>query len=162
MDHVADTRAVVEEFLRRSRHGDPEHIAQLYAAAVDWRVDWPVDTHPLVPWIRPRSTRADVADHFRTFAAHCAGDEGRVAVDDVLIDGSEAVLFGTSSQRVVSTGTRFTMAFALRLTVEGGLLTRHHMYEDSLAVAEAISTDDHVPGARTDPRLSARRGATPS
>jgi ketosteroid isomerase-like protein len=162
MDHVPDTRAVVEEFLRRCRQGEPEHIAQLYAAEVDWRVGWPVDAHPLVPWIRPRSTRADVADHFRTFAAHCAGDEGRVAIDHVLVDRCEAVLFGTSSQRVVSTGKRFTMAFALRLTVEDGLLTRHHMYEDSLAVAEAFSTEDHGPGEQAGVRVTGRPGATPS
>lgn len=30
------------------------------------------------------------------------------------------------------------MTFALHLTVEDGLITRHHMYEDSLAVAEAF------------------------
>jgi uncharacterized protein len=66
--------------------------------------------------------------------------EGHVSIDDILIDGPDAVLVGTSSQRVKNTGNRFAMTFALRLTVEGGLLTRHHMYEDSLAVAEAFLT----------------------
>ena len=141
------TRSVVEEFLRRSRQGDPDHVAQLYAPKVEWRVGWPVETHPAVPWIRPRSTRADVADHYRTFAEHCDPAEGRVSLDDVLVDGSEAVLFGTSSQQVVSTGKRFAMTFALRLTVEDGLISRHHMYEDSLAVEEAFNADD-VAGER--------------
>lgn len=135
------TRAVVEEFLRRSRQGDPDRIAELYAPEVDWRVDWPVEEHPAVPWIRPRSTRADVADHFLTFGEHCVPAEGHVSIDDILIDGPDAVLVGTSSQQVKDTGNRFAMTFALRLTVEGGLLTRHHMYEDSLAVAEAFLTD---------------------
>jgi ketosteroid isomerase-like protein len=148
-DGHRDTRAVVEEFLRRAAQGEPDEIAALYAAEVDWRVGWPVDTHPLVPWIRPRSTRAEVADHYRTFAAHCVAGEGTVSIDGLLVDGRDAVLFGTSSQQVVDTGRRFTMAFALRLTVEDGLLTRHHMYEDSLAVVEAFS-------------VSARPGATPS
>ncbi|MER6947558.1 nuclear transport factor 2 family protein [Nonomuraea sp. NPDC000554] len=132
------TRAVVEEFLRLTREGDPERIAALYAPQVDWRVDWPVDEHPAVPWIRPRSTRADVADHFRAFGGHCVPAEGHVSIDDILVDGPDAVLFGTSSQQVKATGERFTMTFALRLTVEDGMLTRHHMYEDSLAVAEAF------------------------
>ncbi|MGH8921812.1 MAG: nuclear transport factor 2 family protein [Actinomycetes bacterium] len=140
------TRAAVEEFLRRSRQGDPDHVAQLYAPKVEWRVGWPVETHPAVPWIRPRTTRADVADHYRTFAEHCDPAEGRVSLDDVLVDGSEAVLFGTSSQQVVSTGKRFVMAFALRLTVEDGLIVRHHMYEDSLAVGEAFNADDSASG----------------
>ncbi|MEV0051278.1 hypothetical protein AB0H34_12360 [Saccharopolyspora shandongensis] len=37
-----------------------------------------------------------------------------------------------------TTGERFEMTFALRLTVEGGLITRHHMYDDSLAVLHAF------------------------
>ncbi|MEU5880055.1 hypothetical protein [Spirillospora sp. NPDC047279] len=64
-----------------------------------------------------------------------------MSLDDILIDGTNAVVIGTSSQRVKATGKRFAMTFALRLTVEDGLLTRHHMYEDSLAVAEAFLAD---------------------
>jgi uncharacterized protein len=136
------TRAAVEEFLRRSAHGDPEHVAQLYAPKVDWRVSWPAETHPAVPWIRPRSTRPDVADHHRTFRRLCDPAEGRVVLDDVLVHGSDAVLFGTSSQKVAATGKRFTMTFALHLVFEDGLITRHHMYEDSLAVEAAFNADD--------------------
>lgn len=132
------TRAVVAEFLHRTREGDPERVAQLYAPSVDWRVSWPVDEHPKVPWIRPRATRADVADHFRVFGRHCPASEARVSIDHQVVDGADAVLFGSSSQRVLDTGRSFTMTFALRLTVEDGRITRHHMYEDSLAVAGAF------------------------
>ncbi|MCF6471300.1 nuclear transport factor 2 family protein [Nonomuraea sp. MG754425] len=132
------TRAVVREYLRRCAQGDPERIAEMYAAKVDWRVSWPVERHPHVPWIRPRSTRADVADHHRTFNEHCPPDEARVSIDHMTVDGTDAVLIGTSSQAVKATGRRFAMTFALRLTVEDGLITRHHMYEDSLAVVEAF------------------------
>jgi len=134
------TRAVVAEFLRRGGQGNPEHIAELYAPRVDWRVNWPVDSHPTVPWIRPRSTRADVADHFRTFSGHCPPADGRVSIDHMMVDGTDAVLIGTSSQLVKPTGKRFAMTFALHLTVGEGLITRHHMYEDSLAVAEAFNS----------------------
>ncbi|WP_369023136.1 nuclear transport factor 2 family protein [Nocardia cyriacigeorgica] len=132
------TRTVVEEFLRRSGQGSPDYIVELYAPHVDWRVDWPVENHPVVPWIRPRSTRADVAEHFRTFSEHCPPDESQVSIDSLIVDGIDAVLTGSSSQLVASTGKRFVMTFALHLTVEDGLITRHHMYEDSLAVAEAF------------------------
>ncbi len=131
---------MVEELLRRTGRGDPDDIAELYAAKIDWRVDWPVEHHPVVPWIRPRSTRADVADHFRTFGRSCPSSEARVAIDRLLIDGPDAVLIGTSSQLVEATGRRFDMVFALHLTIEGGLITRHHMYEDSLAVLQAFDS----------------------
>lgn len=138
------TRAVVAEFLRRTRYSAPDEVARLYAPEVDWRVDWPVERHPVVPWIRPRSTRTDVADHFATFGRHCSPADGHVSIDDVLVDGADAVLFGTSSQRVPATGRCFAMTFALRLTVKDGLLVRHHMYEDSLAVAQAFAAEEDV------------------
>ncbi len=93
----------------------------------------------MVPWIRPRSTRADVAAHFRTFGRVCVPGEGEVHLDKIMIDGPDAVLIGTSSQLVKPTGKRFVMTFALRLTVSDGVITQHHMYEDSLAVAEAFT-----------------------
>lgn len=129
----------MEEFLRRGAHGNPDLIAEMYTDKVDWQVSWPATEHPEVPWIRSRSTRADVADHFRTFNDTCTADQGKVSIDQILIDGPNAVLVGTSSQLVRPTGKRFTMAFALHLTIEDGLLTRHHMYEDSLSVAEAFT-----------------------
>lgn len=131
------TRAVVEEYLRRRPEG-PDRMAELFAENVDWRVSWPVDEHPVVPWIRRRTTRADVAEHFRTFQRTCDSDAAEVSIDQILIDGSDAVLIGTSSQRVRTTGRRFRMTFALRLTVENGRVSRHHMYEDSLAVVQAF------------------------
>ncbi|WP_241564490.1 nuclear transport factor 2 family protein [Nonomuraea polychroma] len=39
-----------------------------------------------------------------------------------------------------STGRAYGARFALHLTVEDGLVTRHHVYEDSLAVAQAFDT----------------------
>ncbi len=132
------TRAVVEEYLRRRRE-DPERVADLFTENVDWRVSWPAPEHPAVPWIRPRSTRAEVAEGFRTFLEHCDPTAAEVTLDQLLIDGSDAVVVGTSSQLVRVTGKRFAMAFALQLTVENGRVSRHHMYEDSLAVAEAFT-----------------------
>ncbi|WP_369201404.1 nuclear transport factor 2 family protein [Streptomyces sp. PU-14G] len=132
------TRAAVEEFLRRSGEGDPDRIAALYADQVDWRVSWPVDDHPAVPWLIPRSTRSDVVGHFVTFGQTCVPQEGAVTVERVVVEGDEAVLTGLSAQTVRTTGRRFAMRFALHLTFENGVITRHHMYEDSLAVREAF------------------------
>ncbi len=135
----ADTRAVADEFLRRLELGDPDRIAELFAEPVDWRVSWPEPEHPVVPWIRPRSSRTDVADHFRTLRNACLPEESEVRVDRILVDGADAVLVGTSAQTVRLTGKRFATTFAVRLTVGGGSITRYHVHEDSLAVAEAFA-----------------------
>lgn len=134
------TRAVVEELLHRIGVGDPEHIAALYAEQGDWKLDWPEAEHgrPATPWIRHRSTRADAAAHYREIAEHHVPEEVATEVERILVDGNDAVVLGEIRQLARSTGRAYRARFALHLTVEDGLVTRHHVYEDSLAVAQAF------------------------
>jgi uncharacterized protein len=134
------TRKTVEELLRRIANGDPEKIAQLYADVVDWLLDWPEgDYAQTVPWIRRRSTRAGVADHYRLINEHHVPQESAARVHAVLVDGPDAVVLGELVNTAKPTGRRYVAAFALHLTVVDGLITRHHVYEDSLAVARAFA-----------------------
>jgi ketosteroid isomerase-like protein len=144
MTTTADTttRAVVEELLRRIGHGDPERIAELYAEhGGDWKLSWPQDEHGRaeLPWIRHRSTRADAADHFRELAARHIPGQAATEIERVLVDGADAVVLGEIRQTAAATGRPYRARFALHLTVEDGLVVRHHVYEDSLAVARAFA-----------------------
>lgn len=136
-----DTRGVVTELLGRIGAGDPDHIADLFAEPVDWGLSWPSDGHPSVPWIRPRASRADVADHFRSLAAHHDPQGNATSVRQVLVDGPDAVVLGEIVQVVRANGTSYTSPFALHLTVRNGLISRYHVYEDSLTVARAVTAD---------------------
>jgi ketosteroid isomerase-like protein len=138
-----DTRAVVGELLRRIGEGDPERIAAMYAERSDWRLDWPEGEHgrAATPWIRHRSTRADAAAHYREIAAHHVPEDVATEVERVLVDGDDAVVLGEIRQTARTTGRPYRARFALHLTVENGLVTRHHVYEDSLAVAQAFAAD---------------------
>ncbi|MEU6713890.1 nuclear transport factor 2 family protein [Nonomuraea sp. NPDC046802] len=135
-----DTRAIVEELLGRLAKGEHDRTAELFAEPVDWRLDWPEAGHPAVPWIRPRSSRADVADHFRSLDAHHVPELNGTSVERILVDGADAVVLGTIAQTVKENGVAYTSPFALHLTVENGLVTRYHIYEDSLTVARALGT----------------------
>ncbi|MEU3660350.1 nuclear transport factor 2 family protein [Streptomyces sp. NPDC032940] len=137
------TRTVVEELLRRIAGGDPERIAELYAEEGDWKLDWPEAEHgrPATPWIRHRSTRADAAAHYRELAGHHVPEYAATEVERVLIDGDDAVVLGEIRQTARPTGRAYRARFALHLTVEAGLITRHHVYEDSLAVAQAFERE---------------------
>ncbi|MFA3875695.1 nuclear transport factor 2 family protein [Streptomyces sp. MMCC 100] len=137
------TRSVVEELLRRIGAGDPDHIAELYAEQGDWKLGWPEAEHgrPATPWIRHRSTRADAAAHYRELAEHHVPEHVGTEVERVLIDGNDAVVLGEIRQTARLTGRAYRARFALHLTVEDGLVTRHHVYEDSLAVAQAFAAD---------------------
>lgn len=138
-----NTRAVVEELLRRIGDGDPERIAELYADGADWKLDWPEAEHgrPATPWIRHRSTRADAADHYRRIGEFHVPEEVATTVERVLVDGGDAVVLGEIRQTARPTGRPYRARFALHLTVEDGLVTRHHVYEDSLAVAQAFDAE---------------------
>ncbi|MFB7718515.1 nuclear transport factor 2 family protein [Nocardia sp. NPDC056100] len=134
------TRPVVEELLRRIGAGDPEATAALYAEVSDWKLNWPEREHnrPATPWIRPRATRADAAEHYAEIARHHVPEHVATVVERILIDGPDAVVLGEIRQTARNTGRAYRSRFALHLTVENGLVTRHHVYEDSLAVAQAF------------------------
>lgn len=134
------TRSVVEDLLGRIGEGDPARIAELYADGADWKLNWPEAEHgrTATPWIRHRTTRADAAAHYREIAEHHVPGEEATQVGHILVDGDHAVVLGEIRQTARSTGRAYRARFALHLTVEDGLITRHHVYEDSLAVSQAF------------------------
>lgn len=129
------TRAVVEEFLAARLAGDTGRLVALFADEVDWLLA----ENPAVPWIRPRSTAAECAAQFTELMEHTVPEDARASLDAFLVDGTDAVLTGHISGTVRATGKSFEGPFALRLTVEDGRITRHHLYENSLSIAEACA-----------------------
>ncbi|MFC8425174.1 nuclear transport factor 2 family protein [Streptomyces sp. NPDC057236] len=129
------TRAVVGEFLAARSAGDTGRLAAVFADEVDWLLA----DNPAVPWIRPRSTAAECAAQLTELMEHTVPEDARASVDTFLVDGKDAVLMGHVSGTVRATGRSFQGPFALRLTVEGGRITRHHLYENSLSIAEACA-----------------------
>ncbi|MFH8515639.1 nuclear transport factor 2 family protein [Streptomyces gelaticus] len=132
---VDATRATVQNFLALRLAGDTEQLTALFADEVDWLLA----ENPAVPWIRPRSTAAECAAQFTELTEHTVPEDARASIDTILVDGTDAVLTGHLSGTVRATGKSFEGPFALRLTVEDGRITRHHLYENSLSIAEACT-----------------------
>ncbi|MEV0753167.1 nuclear transport factor 2 family protein [Streptosporangium sp. NPDC050280] len=126
----AETRDIVEELLGRMVKGDHDRTAELFAEPIDWQLNWPAEGHPAVPWIRPRSDRAEVADHFRSLEAHHVPELNGTSVTRILVDGANPVVFGEIVQTVRDNGSTYTSPFAPNLTVEDGLVTRYHIYRN--------------------------------
>ncbi len=129
------TRATVQKFLDLRLAGDTEGLTALFADDVDWLLA----ENPVVPWIRPRSTAAECAAQFMELTEYTVPEDARASVDTFLVDGTDAVLMGHISGTVRATGKSFVGPFALRLTVEGGRITRHHLYENSVSIAAACT-----------------------
>ncbi|CAL9492059.1 nuclear transport factor 2 family protein [Streptomyces sp. NPDC015242] len=130
-----DTRSTVQEFLRLRLAGDTEGLTALFADEVDWMLA----ENPVVPWIRPRSTAAECAAQGEELARYTVPEDARASVDTFLVDGADAVLMGHLAGTVRATGKSFSGPFALRLTVENGRITRHHLYENSVSIAAACT-----------------------
>lgn len=129
------TRAVVQAFLSARLAGDTGRLEALFAD----KVDWMLAENPAVPWIRPRSTAIDCAAQADDMIAYTEPADAHASVDTFLVDGTDAVLMGHLSGTVRATGKSFEGPFALRLTVEDGRITRHHLYENSLSIAAACT-----------------------
>jgi uncharacterized protein len=127
------TRNTVEDLLNRMASGDAGMTAELFAEEVDFLCAGSEEA----PWIRPRRTREDMVDFFATMNASFVPEDRSATVSAFLVDGDDAVVMGHVSQRLKSNGRAFTIPFALHLTVSDGRITRYHVYEDSLTVAEA-------------------------
>ncbi|MEU1577115.1 nuclear transport factor 2 family protein [Streptomyces collinus] len=134
-DIAEATRLTVQKFLALRLAGDTEGLTALFAE----NVDWVLAENPAVPWIRPRSTGAECAAQGAELMEYTVPEDARASVDAFLVDGTDAVLTGYLSGTVRATGKSFEGPFALRLTVEDGRITRHHLYENSLSIAEACT-----------------------
>ncbi|MFI9778543.1 nuclear transport factor 2 family protein [Streptomyces sp. NPDC051956] len=130
-----DTRVVVQEFLAARIAGDTARLVTIFADEVDWLIA----ENPAAPWIRPRTTAVECAAQFTDLMEHTVPEDARASVDTFLVDGADAVLMGHLSGTVRATGKSFEGPFALHLTVEDGRITRHHLYENSLSIAEACA-----------------------
>lgn len=136
MSSVPDTtRAVVQAFLAARLAGDTEQLVALFADEVDWLLA----ENPAAPWIRPRSTAVECAAQFTELMEYTVPEDARACVDTFLVDGTHAILMGHVSGTVRATGKPFEGPFALHLSVENGRITRHHLYENSLSIAEACA-----------------------
>lgn len=142
------TRQVIERLLGRIGAGDSDGIAELYAEEVDWGLNWPEAEHGRAdtPWIRHRTSRADAAANYHEIAEHHVPGSVGTEIERILVDGNDAVVTGEIRQTARSTGRAYRARFALHLTVENGLITRNHIYEDSLAVARAFDGVAEGPG----------------
>ncbi|MEV5572912.1 nuclear transport factor 2 family protein [Spirillospora sp. NPDC052269] len=141
---MTTTRTTVETLFARVAEGDPERIAAMFADACDWKLNWPDAEHGRAetPWIRHRSTPAEYAAHFAEIAAHHVPEKNDTRIDRILVDGDDAFALGVIRQTARTTGRPYESRLALHLTVQDGLITRYHVYEDSLAVAQAFATDE--------------------
>ncbi len=133
MSNSAATREAVDGLLSALGSGPaPADLATRFSEDIDWRI--PGDAQA-APWIAARQGRAGVAAFFGELRGYVTPQ--RFDVHQVFVDGDNAVIVGHLVSLVNATGRTIDSEFAITLTVRGGLITRYHLLEDSLAVYRA-------------------------
>ncbi|MFE0751441.1 nuclear transport factor 2 family protein [Gordonia sp. NPDC058843] len=125
-----------EAFLGRLGAQDAAGLGELFAEEIDWIV--PGDP-TLTPWAGKRSRKSDVPEYFRALWAALEPGKSVVAVNAVVTDGNESVVFGAFDHVAAPTRRPFHTDVALRLTVSNGKITRMHLFEDTAATAAAFA-----------------------
>lgn len=129
----AQTESVVTSFLQRVGGDDVAAIADVFTTDVDWLVAG----NSALPWIGRRSSNAEVADYFRTMRGQFAGP-GTSTVEQILVDGTQAVVLATISNASAETGRNFTTKVAMHIGTHEDKIVSLHLYEDSWAVSNAF------------------------
>ena len=125
---------LITTFLERLTAGDADGLSDLFAVDIDWFVPGSVD----LPWTGRRSKSGDVSVYFRTMWPHFIAGKSESKLEKIIIEDNDAVVFARFTHYVKSTGRGFETEAALHFTILEGKIVRMHLYEDTLAVANAF------------------------
>ena len=135
MQTAENTKKVATQFLERVGAGaDPTAIASLFSEDVDWLV--PGDER--IPWIGRKVGRSGVVDFVRELRRLTTPI--RASIRSVISQGDNAVALLELETRINSTGKVIRTEAAFVFTVRDDLIARFRLFEDSYAVAQALST----------------------
>ena len=138
---MSDTRTVVGEVFRHLAQWNADEVGTLFADQIEWFVP----TAPALPWGGYRARRGEVPDFFKTMWSYFHTEQSELQIEQILVEGEDAVALGTFSHVANTTGVRFTTPVALHLQVKNGRVVRLYLYEDTYAVAKAFGVISDVP-----------------
>jgi ketosteroid isomerase-like protein len=134
MPNPTSAADVVERFLAALGKGDAAAIAALFADTIDWRVGGNI----ALPWTGTRGRRSDVPAYFASMWPHFVPGKSSSTVDQVIVAGDDAVIFGAFRHTARETGIAFETPVALHLVVIMGYIVKLHLYEDTWVVSNAF------------------------
>jgi len=128
---MLSTVEVVQVFLSRLAAQDASGIARLCAPTVEWEAPEP----GAVRWAPgPRTPREVEAQFLTLFATF---DLERLSVRQVIVDGGDAAVVGSTRWRAHNTGEQTDVRFASVLSVHLGEIEQYWHMPDTLAIAVA-------------------------
>lgn len=129
------TRQVVASFGAALGSGDMETLLGLFPGDAEWRVEG----HPEVPWVGSFVGPGRIGDLLGVLAAEI--EVIGMAPTAAAFDGANAFLANTMTLRMRGSGETVELNVVTHLEVIDGQFTKYHVYEDTLALAEAYLSD---------------------
>ncbi|MFQ6552549.1 nuclear transport factor 2 family protein [Aestuariibius insulae] len=130
----ADTRAVVEAFGAAQAAGDGSAMLALMAEDVRWRLDG----DPSVPWVGEHRGKYAVGSFLETLTSNVTIENAEVVA--LAVDGPNA--FSATTVSMIVGDCAVASNNVKRFEVRDGLIVVHNVYEDSWAVAAALTAED--------------------
>ncbi|SDM68492.1 nuclear transport factor 2 family protein, partial [Allokutzneria albata] len=124
---------LVEKLVARLVAKDTEALARLF----DDEVVWWSPLIPGAPWPTHVRSAREVESYFLAYLS--VFELTRMTVRHLLVDRGHAVLVGRAQGRVAASGREFSNHFAMMLSVRSGRIVELRMFEDSLAIAGALT-----------------------
>jgi uncharacterized protein len=111
---------------------DPAVIAAPFHADLDFHIQ---GDDGVLPWIGRKRGRQAVADFIRDIRT--LTEPVSFVVEDILASETRAAIVGDLETRIKATGRITATQFAIVLTIDGDVVTRFQMLEDSYDVSKA-------------------------
>lgn len=127
-------RELADQFLQHVGSRDADGAGALFAE----RIDWYVGGNPALPWTGSRSNGSDVAVFLRTMWPNFKTGASTATLQQVLVEGDDAVIFASFVHVAEETGRRFETPVAIHMRANAGRLVLMHLYEDTWAVSDAF------------------------
>jgi ketosteroid isomerase-like protein len=110
----------------------PTEIAALFDAEVIFEIQ---GDDGVLPWIGHKTGRRAIVNFIRDIRA--LTEPITFEVDDILASNSRAAIIGVLQTRIKATGKIIATQFAIILTINGDVVTRFQMLEDSFGASKA-------------------------
>lgn len=130
-----DTASIVNAFLQKVGTHDAKGAGELFAEQIDWFV--PLNSK--LPWTGRRSKGSEVAEYLHIMWPYYETEKSEIVITKIFIDGDEAVIIGSFSHIIASSGRQFTTPIAMHLAIANGKIYKMHLYEDTFLVDRAFN-----------------------
>lgn len=128
------TQSTVQKFLQYVSQQDLKNLLPLFADKVDWHV--PGDEGNVL-WLGRRKNIQGISDFYEMLWKNT--EPVSVNVEDIFINGENAVIAGDFSIKMLQTNTVVDSLFFIKMTIKDGKIVKYRFLEDSHAVSSALN-----------------------